>query len=155
MAKNESAPFYWVIILIAAVVGIATVFMSWMEVTSTIGGIEIWASSYDAFEFATGDTFKEGGLFETFNEPGKYIPAIIGVLALLEIFLAIRARTKPGAAVVVGLMILFLAVYFYTFVDPISNGSGLYDRQVGIAVWISMAVGLISVIGAGIQAGAR
>lgn len=150
MAKNESAPFYWIIILIAAVVGIATVFMSWLEVT-TFGSV----TSYDALELATDDIFKEDGFLEMFNEPGKYVPAIIGVLALLEVFLAVRARTKPGAAVVVGLMILFLAIYFYTFVDPMSDGSFLFDKQVGIAVWISMAVGLISTIGAAIQAGTR
>ncbi|UAL08202.1 MAG: hypothetical protein KRP56_02845 [Candidatus Methanogranum gryphiswaldense] len=108
-------------------------------------------NSYNAMDFATSDVFKDGGLFENLNSPGKYIPISIGVLSLIEVLLAIRSRTNAVAAAVVGFVIFVLAIYFYTFVDPMSNGSVIYDRQVGIAVWVAMAVGLVSMIAAAIQ----
>lgn len=144
--NNESAPIYWIVVLIMSVVGIVTVFMSWMD--TTIIGFD---NSYNAMDFATSDVFKDGGLFENLNSPGKYIPISIGVLSLIEVLLAIRSRTNAVAAAVVGFVIFVLAIYFYTFVDPMSNGSVIYDRQVGIAVWVAMAVGLISMIAAAIQ----
>lgn len=144
--KNASAPMYWVLILIMSVIGIVAVFMSWMDVT--IIGQE---ASYNASDFATSDVFKEGGLFEEFSPIGIYIPVAIGVLSLIQVFLAILGRTNPLAAAVVGLLIFVLAVYFYTIVDPTSNGSVIYDRQVGIAVWVAMAVGLVSMIAAIVQ----
>lgn len=144
--NNESAPIYWIVVLIMSVVGIVTVFMSWMD--TTIIGFD---NSYNAMDFATSDVFKDGGLFENLNSPGKYIPISIGVLSLIEVLLAIRSRTNAVAAAVVGFVIFVLAIYFYTFVDPMSNGSVIYDRQVGIAVWVAMAVGLVSMIAAAIQ----
>ncbi|MFA5453657.1 MAG: hypothetical protein WC248_08800 [Candidatus Methanomethylophilaceae archaeon] len=144
--KNESVPIYWVVVLIISVVGVATVFMSWMDIT--LLGFD---ASYNATDFATSDVFKEGGLFDNLDSPGKYIPISIGVLSLIEVILAIRSRTDAVAAAVVGFLIFVLAVYFYSFVDPMSNGSVISDRQVGIAVWIAMAVGLISMIAAAIQ----
>ncbi len=137
---------YWILILIMAVIGIVTVFMSWMDVT--IIGLD---ASYNASDFATLDVFKEGGMFEDFSPIGLYLPIAIGVLSLIQVFLAILGRTNPLAAAVVGLLIFVLAIYFYTLIDPISNGSVIYDRQVGIAVWIAMAVGLVSMIAAIIQ----
>lgn len=137
---------YWILILIMAVIGIVTVFMSWMDVT--IIGLD---ASYNASDFATSDVFKEGGMFEDFSPIGLYLPIAIGVLSLIQVFLAILGRTNPLAAAVVGLLIFVLAIYFYTLIDPISNGSVIYDRQVGIAVWIAMAVGLVSMIAAIIQ----
>jgi len=144
--QNELAPAYWIIILIASVVGIITIFMSWMDIS--IVGLD---ASYNAWDFATEDVFKDGGLLENFNAPGKYIPIAIGALSLIEVLLAIRSRNNAGAAMVVGLIIFVLAIYFYTFVDPVSNGSFFLDRQVGIAVWVSMAVGLVCMIAAAIQ----
>lgn len=144
--RNESVPIYWIVVLIMAVVGIVTLFMSWMDIT--LLGFD---ASYNAKDFATSDVFKEGGLFENLNSPGKYIPVSIGVLSLIEVLLAIRSRTNAVAAAVVGFVIFALAVYFYTFVDPMSNGSVIADRQVGIAVWVAMAVGLISMVAAAIQ----
>lgn len=144
--KNSSAPMYWILILIMAVIGIVTVFMSWMDVT--IIGLD---ASYNASDFATSDVFKEGGMFEDFSPIGLYLPIAIGALSLIQVFLAILGRTNPLAAAVVGLLIFVLAIYFYTLIDPISNGSAIYDRQVGIAVWVAMAVGLVSMIAAIIQ----
>lgn len=146
--KHTSSPIYWVLILIMSVVGIITVFMSWMDVT-LIG----FDQSYNANDFATSDMFKEGGLFEDFSPIGLYIPIAIGVLSVIQVFLAVLGRTNPIAAAVVGLLIFVLAIYFYTLVDPISNGSVIYDRQVGIAVWVAMAAGLVSMIAAIIQSG--
>lgn len=142
--RSRSA-IYSIVVLLGAIVGIAGVFMAWLQIDLFVGTYSVsgWEILNNAIEDSTLDNIVDG-----YPRWMPLIALVFAVIALLNSLVAIARPGKTGGiiAVISGLLMIVSVILFATYSETVLLWTFKASDYISTGVYMTAVAGILILI---------